>query len=161
MKELMLTLLMLSSAVFAQQVKIKVNSLKIEEDSIRFELNIGNYSKGLGFILYLFILTACNNKFAESSIVGEYVLNQSGYTDIVKINSNKTYEHIVNIEGKKIANKGKWTYNSKEILFENFSFYNSKGSSGRGLWISEIKELEDTLTLVYAEEERIYYKKRQ
>lgn len=44
MKELMLTLLMLSGAVFAQQVKMEVDSLKIDEDSIRFELNIANYS---------------------------------------------------------------------------------------------------------------------
>lgn len=114
-----------------------------------------------GFILCLFVLTACSNTFPETSIVGEYLLNQSGYTDRIRINSNKTYEHVVNIEGERFVNKGKWSHKSKEILFENFCFYNSEGSSGKGLWISEIKELEDTLALVYAEEEGMYYKKRQ
>ncbi len=95
----------------------------------------------LGFLSFLF---SCNNQTRLEDVVGVYTANHGKGLDILKINSDGTYEHTYTEKNKKShVNKNKWMFEIIDnkvdgITFTNFNSY-FRGKKPSGYWYTEIE----------------------
>ncbi|WP_374951659.1 hypothetical protein [Mucilaginibacter sp.] len=104
-------------------------------------------------ILLSIFLYAC--KSVENKMLpGTYAFRGENWPDTIKIFNNNTYEHFSYQDGKRLVNKGKWTFNTRQVTFKNFTFFNG----GDGLWISTVElSAENKVKLIYASDSDMYF----
>jgi len=117
--------------------------------------------------LILFFVTGCFSKPDPKLFIGKYRSNQIDYNDSIFVNENKTYKHkYTTPKGKEFELEGTWEYDSvrMKIIFRDFVFFNNEGTDGLppGNWISKVQIAEKgEVRLIYAEENNIYYYKKE
>jgi len=106
------------------------------------------------------MLSGCINNIDEPLLIGEYHFN-TYKSDIIVVHKDYTYDHkYVNTKGKTFECHGKWRYNSKEILFHDFNFFNDLGpAGGSGVWISRVTQDDGKIKLNYSEDDNTYFEK--
>ncbi|MEK8018112.1 MAG: hypothetical protein VSS75_014660 [Candidatus Parabeggiatoa sp.] len=90
------------------------------------------------------LLFSCYNNVTVDSLVGVYTANHGKELDVLKINSDGTYEHLYTEKNKNTqVNKNRWSFeivdNKVEgITFTDFHVY-FKGKKSGGYWYREIE----------------------
>ncbi|MDB5136693.1 MAG: hypothetical protein JWP37_3296 [Mucilaginibacter sp.] len=110
--------------------------------------------------LFLFIVNHDYRTVEPKTLCGKYSFNGGGL-DSITIFNDHTYKHkFITVSNKQYTETGKWKWNLNEIDFYNFAFFNDKGPSGRGLWMSKVAETDKEIRLIYSSENNICYFKR-
>lgn len=111
-------------------------------------------------LISMTMLLGCFKNIDEHLLIGKYHFN-THRSDVINLYKDHTYSHkYVNTKGKVFECHGKWRYNSKEILFHDFNFFNDLGpAGGSGVWISRITQEDDKIKLNYSDDDDTYFEK--
>ena len=110
--------------------------------------------------IILFLLTSCAEaKIEREKLIGRYVWND-GRIDTLELRADGSYEYSTFKPGRKLANSGKWKFDSavNEVEFarENFPFL--KDHVPEGSWFSRARIRGNEVHLMYTTDGDIYLK---
>ena len=90
------------------------------------------------------LLFSCNNSITLDNLIGVYTANHGKGLDVLKINSDGSYEHLYTEKNKKSqVNINRWSFEIVDnkvdgITFTDFHFY-FRGQKSNGYWYTEIE----------------------
>jgi hypothetical protein len=120
------------------------------QKNIRFAL--------IAMIALIYLLGSCNGGVSENQLPGVYVSNFEDYSDTIHLNVNHTYIYKMLSRNSTAFGKGKWAFKDSRITLENFGLSTSKKTIN-GIWIAEVKIVNNQIRIIYADEEGYYYRK--
>ncbi len=124
---------------------------------------IKNIRQSAIYSLVLLFSMACSDNDVEiHQLYGVYDYNKENYIDTIQLLKDSSYIHThQTTNGTIYRNEGTWKFDSKlrEVVFDDFIFYNEQGGDVPGFWIPKVKNVENEIRLIYASEENLYYRK--
>ena len=108
--------------------------------------------------IILLLLTSCGDRIEREKLIGRYVWND-GRIDTLELRADGTYEYWTFKPGRKLANSGKWKFNStlNEVEFEKENFPFLTNHVPEGSWFSRLRSKDNEVHLMYADSD-IYLK---